>query len=199
VIDNLYAPQLNGDDGGRRAIATPPQLAQLGSVAGKTSMVLMSMGTNDIRFADIVVDCANPGDCQPFSPQLTRDMTSLAYRLPDAYAVVNGPSALSARRGRVAPIVILAYPSLVSLQDVGDCPHLTRHEADLGDRLVQQLDSVLAGAVRSARAWGVPAYLATDLQNAFPPRPHPVRAGGQAPPQLDQAPEPLRRRPENSR
>lgn len=173
VVDNLYAPQWNGDDEGRRAIATPPQLAQLGSVAGETTMVLMSMGGNDIRFADIVADCANPGDCQPFTQQLTRDMTSLAYRLPYAYeavdAVVNSPSAIAARRGTVAPIVILAYPSMVSLQDVGDCPHLTRREADLGDRLVQQLDSVLAGAVRSARARGVPAYLASDLQDAFRP------------------------------
>jgi hypothetical protein len=173
VVENLYAPQWNGDDEGRKAITTPPQLAQLGSVAGQTTMVLMSMGGNDIRFADIVAGCALPLDCQPFTQQLSRDMTSLAHRLPYAYeavdAVVNGPSALAARRGKVAPIVILAYPSLVSLQDVGDCPHLTRHEADRGDRLVQQLDSVLAGAVRSARAQGVPAYLATDLQDAFRP------------------------------
>ena len=173
VVENLYAPQWNGDDEGRKAIATPPQLAQLGSVAGETTMVLMSMGGNDIRFADIVAGCALPLDCQPFTQQLTRDMTSLAYRLPYAYeavdAVVNSPSALAARRGEIAPIVILAYPSLVSLQDVGDCPHLTRREADLGDQLVQQLDSVVAGAVRSARAQGVPVYLATDLQDAFRP------------------------------
>ncbi len=173
VVDNLYAPQWNGDDDDRKAIPVPSQLAQLGSVAAETTMVLMSMGGNDIHFADIVTDCAGLVDCQPFTEQLARDMTSLADRLPYAYeavdAVVNGESALAARGGTVAPIVILAYPSLVSLQDVGDCPHLTRHEADLGDRLVQQLDSVLAGAVRSARAQGVSAYLATDTEDAFRP------------------------------
>jgi hypothetical protein len=113
-------------------------------VAGKTTMVLISMGGNDIGFADIVANCALPLDCQPFTAQLARDMAALASRLPYAYeavdAVVNGRSALAARGGTVTPIVILAYPSLVSLQDVGDCPHLTRHEADLGDRLVQQVD-----------------------------------------------------------
>ncbi len=115
----------------------------------------------------------NPGNCDPFTAELTDRLDSLARRLPNAYravdAVVNGRDALAARDGRAAPIIVLGYPSLVSIQDVGKCPYLSRTDADRGDQLVRRLDGVLADAATAAREGGAPVYFAEDLLDAFRP------------------------------
>ena len=171
VVENLYSPQWNGDK--NQAIAAPPQLEALREIAGETRVVLLSMGGNDINFKGIVQDCAGAGDCHPFTPELADRMTWLARRLPTAYqavdSVVNSPDAIAARGGKVTPIIVLAYPSLVTIQDVGHCPYLSRDDADNGDALVHQLDTLLDNAVRTAQRRGTPVYFASDLEDAFRP------------------------------
>jgi hypothetical protein len=172
VLDNLHAPQWKGDGGHTRPV--PAQLDELRKVADDTSLVLLSMGGNDIDFEGIVQSCFWPHTtCDPFDADLADRTESLARRLPGAYrsvdAVVNSADAVSRRDGRRTPIVVLAYPSLVSLQDVGKCPHLDRTEADRGDLLVRRLNRVLDAAARTARETGAQVYFAADGEDAFRP------------------------------
>ena len=171
VLDNLHSPQWKGDDGFK--VPVPAQLDELRKIDGETSLVLLSMGGNDIDFEGIVKACVWQPVCDPFNADLANRMESLASRLPASYravdAIVNSRDALAHRNGRRAAVVVLAYPSLVSIQDVGRCPHLSRTEADRGDLLVHQLNRVLDNATRTARETGAQVYFAADGEDAFRP------------------------------
>jgi hypothetical protein len=171
VLDNLHSPQWKGELW--YTVPVPAQLDELRKISAETSLVLLSMGGNDIDFEGIVKACFWQPVCDPFNADLANRMESLARRLPASYravdAVVNSRDALAHRNGRRATIVVLAYPSLVSIQDVGKCPHLSRIEADRGDLLVRQLNRVLDNAARTARASGAQVYFAADGEDAFRP------------------------------
>ncbi len=171
VLDNLHSPQWKGDGG--YVVPVPAQLDELRKISGETSLVLLSVGGNDIDFAGIVKACFWQPVCDPFDAALAARVESLARRLPTAYravdAIVNSRDAVARRDGHRTAVVVLAYPSLVSIQDVGRCPHLTRTEADRGDLLVRQLNRVLDNATRAARETGARVYFAEDGEDAFRP------------------------------
>jgi hypothetical protein len=110
-------------------------------------------------------------------------------RLRDAYeavdATVNSPEALTGRNGRVAPIIVLAYPNLMPFyaKDRGFCSRLlSEAEVRFGAGVADRLNARIKQEVAAERAKGLPIYFAEDVQDALRPNhticdaePHAVR------------------------
>lgn len=170
VTGDFTAPQHTGDGD------VPPQLKELERIAGRTELVLLSIGGNDIGFSAIVKSCLLPGDCDPLHDDkldVEKKLRSLSARLLKTYralhASVNGADEVSQRDGRVAPIVVLAYPAPFSLQDTGGCSHLSRTEIERGDEVLTRLNGTVRNAVTKARAAKANVYFAEDTADAFRP------------------------------
>jgi lysophospholipase L1-like esterase len=92
------------------------------------------------------------------------------YRLVDA--AVNGPFDRLRRTGTVAPIVVLAYPSLVprSTDGRGSCSlNLSDDELQFGEEFTRLLNERIAATVAEARAEGLPIFFASDVEDALRP------------------------------
>ncbi|SDH30999.1 GDSL-type esterase/lipase family protein [Pseudonocardia oroxyli] len=150
-----------------------PQLRQLEDLPDSIGPVLLTMGGNDIGFAGIVKRCAGPGDCIAEDERTSELLDGLAERLAGAYAdidrVANSADRRAQRGGSMTPIIVLAYPQLVTRQNSNRCPALSRNEADQAVALVDKLNAQISAGVEQARAVGVPVLFAEDVSQALLP------------------------------
>ena len=165
--------------------------------AGPVDAVLFTVGGNDVDFAGIITRCVVDAGCQdslggpascvlpglcggvgmPNYEEETRGrIAGLAGSLTDVYravdATVNSPSDLDARDGRVAPVVVLAYPHLMPLNPHarGRCSvPIGPEEMVFANKIVDELNGMVAWTVERLHRQGVPIYFAADVAEAFLP------------------------------
>lgn len=167
VTGNLFAPNADRD--------VDAQLRRLAD--DEPGIVALTIGGNDIGFADVVKKCVKPADC-------TRDttwtastftriellQTSLEGSYRAAYGALNNRRAVDARDGRVVPIVVLAYPQVLPDWQRATCRGFTQSEVRFGNDVVARLNEVIGASVEAVAADGVPVYFAGNVQQAVLPR-----------------------------
>lgn len=152
------------------------QLRQIDALDQAPGLVVMTMGGNDIGFANIVTKCVKPGDCSQdtdFTTATYRDVASLQTSLEASYravdGVVNSAGALRSRSGVVAPVVVLAYPQVLPYWQRASCSGFTASEVKFANDVVNRLDSVIAASVATLAAEGRPVYVVGQVQDAVLP------------------------------
>ena len=153
ACSGAVAQDLHSPNTGNNVAAQLDQLRQVGErPAGPPPGVVMTMGGNDVGFADVIIYClvltcsdivsdafgldlpdVNTGDgyiiekFQLESFSTSEGPTTFAGMMADHYARINevlNSHWWKAERGTVAPIIVLAYPRPVPSVDVS-CPILT--------------------------------------------------------------------------
>jgi len=229
TTDNIVGPN--------RANNEPAQILRLAAEQQKEpiDLVLLTIGGNDIGFANIVETCVVWSQCHMIripvgadkdriracmdaqfdvvtlvinqvrgrsglevcDPAVTfrqlvlysidgvTEKLSRAYRAIDA--TVNSAEALASRNGKVAPIIVLAYPNLMPYRagssSQGFCSRfLSEQEVQFGSEVVDKLNATIKSVVLEERAAGLPIYFADDTAEALRPNhticdaePHAVR------------------------
>ncbi|MDQ1713561.1 MAG: Ca-activated chloride channel [Frankiaceae bacterium] len=149
-------------------------------------LVLMTLGGNDVDFVDIVTKCSLPGDCSDdlwgspvkvrghFEDRLRALPASFEYAVSLINSAVNSKKATASRGGKVAPIVILAYPQLfpTAVGRSAKCQgYVSGDEIRLANGILHDLDrtlSLTAESLRRSRP-SIPVYFAADVEEAFLP------------------------------
>lgn len=175
TTEHIRGSQQTGDPGARTGLR--PQLDQLRDVVEETAAVALTIGGNDVGFADVIIDCLvlnRDVACNPLSPQRLHRLATLEQRdLPrlyaDIHAVVNTPDAVAARDGLVAPVVVLPYATPVNRLGGRGCGDISPAEADRLRDYADALNAAIDRAVRTARDRGANVHLAADVQDAFLP------------------------------
>ena len=153
-------------DGSFRAASQLSQLRSLGSVPGA---VVLTLGGNDVNFAEIVTSCVT---WAPGAPACTDDPKLVASRLgavaglrvplTAAYKRIwlelNSPDRLAQRKGDFAPVVVLAYPQIAHEYRFGPCEPLNTAETKFANEMVMALDAEIKASVAAVRAEGYEVY-----------------------------------------
>ena len=159
------------------------QLDRLISSGTVPDLVLMSLGGNDVGFGPIITTCVfGPTDCTDDDngvvAQAQDKLDGLPQGLAAAYrgvnAVLNSERAIRAREGKVAPIVVMAYPQLFpdALGKAAHCQgHLEADEIAFANQLSRDLNGVIGATVAQLRGADrpVPVYFAADVAEAMLP------------------------------
>ncbi len=152
-------------------------------------LVLMTLGGNDLGFADIARDCALGQYCLGWFEttfekfDIPRAFGNTMYRAyEDVDSVVNSPEALAKRNGRTANIVVLPYVQLLpdaavksdgkTIRFVGtnSCfVGFSASEVWLLDNFLRDLNATLEAEVGRLRASGRPFHFAGPVERAFQP------------------------------
>lgn len=162
------------------------QLSQLRALKSIPGAVVMTLGGNDIGFADIVVKCVKPGSyCA--SPdyksetlaKIPKIENNLVASYEGAWRVLNRPANVDARKGAFAPLVVLAYPLAVHAEKFQACPlgviGLTGvvgvggfdvEETKFANRLVTTLNDTVEKSVQKARDDGIEIYYVDATEQA---------------------------------
>jgi hypothetical protein len=227
TTDNIYGPNEQNHEAS--------QVSQLAAAQqhDHVDLVLLTIGGNDIQFAEIIKTCVLWSQCHliriPTDPENVVDCfnaqfdlttltvnqvlghngldacePSISYRdlvigsigrikdqLRHTYvsvdATVNSPDALEDRGGKLAPIIVLAYPNLMPYRagsaSQGFCSRfLSEEEARFGSEVADLLNATINSVVEEERAQGLPIYFAQDVADALRPthticdaQPHAVR------------------------
>ena len=172
-----------------------PQLIQLEKALQgpkPPQAVLLSIGGNDVGFANLVTRCVKFPSCLPglVGGPLPGDYTDIYsyYRsratnvTPDINRVlraVNGtlntPARVAARGGTSAPIIVMPYPRIIppSFADVANpngCMFgLSGAELKFLNTFFDDLNTSVSLAALQLHNAGEPVYLASDVENAFQP------------------------------
>lgn len=136
-------------------------------------LVMMTFGGNDVGFADAIANAVQGSSRLP--ERSSEEWASLRNRLVNAYravnAVVNDPTAMAARRGTPAQILVLAYPIGIPSAGRGGC-FLGISQTEMaalyafGVRVNQEVE----GAVGEANSQnGVPIQYVSTVEQAFQP------------------------------
>jgi lysophospholipase L1-like esterase len=162
------------------------QLVRLRDGGYVPDLVLMTLGGNDVDFADIITKCALPGDCSDdiwgskvkvrghFEDRLAGLPASFEYAISLVNSVVNTPKARASRGGKVTPIVVLAYPRLfpTAVGKAAKCQgYVSGDEIRLANEIVRDLDLTLSLSAYSLRRRhpSIPVYFAADVEESFLP------------------------------
>lgn len=131
---------------------------QIDAVTADADVVTISIGGNDIGFADIMTDCVlNSLPCTRLDGQVTQALAALPARLDTIYQEVH-------RRAPKAMLLVVGYPQLVvdpAAAGLASCAGLTADES----RWVRQKGDELARVIRSAAESNGARYL--DASAAF--------------------------------
>lgn len=145
----------------------PPQVEnpQVFDVRGPVDVAFMTIGGNDVQFADILTDCIVGSDAFT-NPVLACDegwghvfaniamkRRQLRETYEAVYSAINAPGLVTAR-GAIAPLVILPYPNLVPARATGSCG-LDPDELRFAQRVVATLNETIENAVNDARSDGL--------------------------------------------
>ena len=169
VTGDLESPQANRTDQG--------QIAQLVDLDEPPAVVLMTLGGNDIEFANIIKRCVSSGaDCSDddvWVADAFRRIATLGPSLERGYeqvwSAVNRPGDIEARGGAVAPVVVLAYPQVLPEWQRGSCGGFETGEIKFGNEVVAALDDAVAHAVESMQKRGFSVYFADQVHGAVLP------------------------------
>ena len=124
-------------------------------------VAFMTIGGNDIGFADILTACVtgsdwpNPNlDCDESYEYMPQQMIMYKETLKNTYKrvynAINAPDMITSR-GHVAPLVILPYPNVVPKKATGSCG-MDAGELAFAQRLVNSLNATIEEAVGEVRA-----------------------------------------------
>ncbi|MFC7961307.1 VWA domain-containing protein [Rhodococcoides kroppenstedtii] len=186
VTADFYQSQRSGrQDEYEDRIPQPPQLSVLRGEAlasKQTTAVLVSIGGNDVGFADFVIACIfRPAACGPksttswpstFGSGIAGATNSIMRVYRDVDRAVNDSTALQHRGGQVAPIVVVPYPRIVPTPSAatGGC-QLGVSAQDISgiNEMIDMLNAVLRTGVQTLSGQGRPFYYASDVVEAFQP------------------------------
>jgi GDSL-like lipase/acylhydrolase family protein len=124
------------------------QLAQLEYVTPSARLVTLTIGGNDLGFAEIVVKCLLPGNCSRWrlAKRVEAGLGTIGAQLTAAYVAV---------RERMDPdgqLVVAGYPRLFVDDERADCKHfISESEAEWINSIALKGDRRIAEAVRAAR------------------------------------------------
>lgn len=146
-------------------------------------LALMTIGGNDLGFTDIVGLCAVMQHCEgPGGPGAFTNarLQALPNTLHDTYALVdstlNDKANLVRRNGRVAPLLVLAYPDPVplaaGLRYVFCSLEFTPLELQFLQSVVTRLNDAARSAAALLRSEGKPVYFVDDTEDALQPDHH---------------------------
>lgn len=151
------------------------QVSQLdaGYLDGNTTLVTLSIGGNDMRFAQIVVACieaqiTSAGDCSgtvlpgDVSDVITESADRIANEIPASIATL-----LSEIRERApnAQIALVGYPKL--FESGSACVGIAEDNMDWLNDVSDALDDALAAAAAAANAPGEPDVYFVDPRSEF--------------------------------
>lgn len=161
-----------------------PQLAQLGGLDEAPGAVFLTLGGNDIGFADIMTRCFT-SDCtktEGYTDRVLGYAGNVGWQLKKVYrevvAEANTAARIEERDGEIAPVIVSPYPDLLWSPSQGSCSSLATPLGDALDDYVWRLDSqeiafgrslvlTLNNAIRKAvadlQAEGLPVYFADDV------------------------------------
>ena len=176
---DLLTPQL--DSGALKANA---QLSQLDSLSGAPGAAVVTLGGNNVGFSSIVTQCVAPN--QPCTDDKdwvnsaleaakTNGLESdLVRAYENIWRVLNQPRFVTARGGRYAPLIVLAYPQVDWNYQNGKCQlNLTRdldeNETKFANRFEATLNQTTSEAVVQAQANGFGVVYSSATYNAFLP------------------------------
>ncbi|HLS77097.1 MAG TPA: GDSL-type esterase/lipase family protein [Nocardia sp.] len=148
----------------------------------------LSMGGNDIGFADIVADCLRnecgledaEADGTPTYGLLQDSTLSAKIRsltaadaLPSTYTrlhdALNIQRYLDDRGGREAPLFVLAYPKpFPEITGIG-CGEFTAREVTFANKVVDELNNAIARAVNTAAGAGRSIHFIHSVEHAMQP------------------------------
>jgi len=183
---DFYSP---GRDG------TPPQLRQLAELPEAPGAVVMTLGGNDIGFADIIRQCV-VDSCDRNAEQVAvweqwaDSMRQLATVYEDVWRTINLPERRAQRDGAYAPVIVLAYPQVTHATKYGACgsvrvdglplkPTLGAGEVKVANDLAAHLDAALRAGVADARDAGYEVYFVAETADLALPD-HTLCDGAQA-------------------
>jgi Mg-chelatase subunit ChlD len=136
--------------------------------------VFLTMGGNDVGFADIVVQCLIGSLCA-VNPALHADVQKKTAQLPEQLAsmylaidrTVNSPAEIARRGDRVAPIVVLPYPGIVPSNPLSFCMDFDPLELSYANAVLTDLNAAVSKAVTQANLGGALGLLyASPVVNA---------------------------------
>lgn len=145
----------------------PPQIQNhlLAENDEPVDVAFMTIGGNDIHFAQILTDCLIGNDL-PINPVLSCDegwgyvlggialrKTQFMRTYEEVYSAINSPESLN-ERGRIAPLVILPYPNLVPAQASGKCG-LDPDELRFAQSLINTLNETIENSISELRSDGL--------------------------------------------
>lgn len=168
--------------------AKKSQIAQLEDLGVAPSLGVMTIGGNDIGFADVVTMCLHPtiplgcADQGFFDAKLSH-ATNIEIFLDETYRAVwsalNTPAMREARGGAYAPLVVLPYPQITWKESRGTCrlAHtsgvapgaFTPAELIVAETIANRLNLSIKHAVESAREDGYEVYYANGVDQSLRP------------------------------
>lgn len=177
VVNNMESAQYVGD-----AEENRPQFAQLRDMDVKPDLVVLTLGGNDIGFGDIIKGCLGPSNCSESDlrtktavkiaalnqPQDTTKPGSLTQAYLDIYETLNAHDA-EAKRKRVAPLLVLAYPLVLPVTNTTKCAGFSQTEVVFAKGVIASLNTTIERAVRLAAEGGRHIYFVGDTSRAVQP------------------------------
>lgn len=156
---------------------TPPQLTALNALPQVPGLAYITVGGNDIGFANIVKGCMM-GDCVADGQKVTDafvDAKEAKDMLVDTYLQVldeiNSEDKVSARKGKLAPLIVSPYPDMLWGANRGACMSpvagtnlgFSARELTFGKQLLGLLNGSARKAVEDLQGRGYPIYFAEDV------------------------------------
>ncbi len=110
---------------------------QIRSVSSGTDIVTVTIGGNDIGFADLIVQCTLLDCSRSLDRTRSRLSSFLGPRLDTVYEAIE-------RRAPDARVVVLGYPRMFSGASCPATPGITSIERSKANRLADRLDRLIA-------------------------------------------------------
>lgn len=120
---------------------------QLGTLSGDTDYVTMTIGGNDVGFADVITECALPGWISNCTGAINAGYTILNTQLPTRY------STLFATIGDKAPnatIIVGGYPRLFNGRDCNWATFFSGTEMSKLNKATDDLDALIKTRTEAA-------------------------------------------------
>lgn len=159
-----------------------PQIGQLRKLEVKPDLLVVTVGGNDIGFANIVRNCVNVGACdsedyrrEVFTkvselnePAVSGELGRLSRLYQFLYSVINDKAAVDRRHG-AAPVLVLAYPAIMPRDVRGLCSGFSQSETAFANQVLERLNAEIATAVTQAAKDGRQIYFVDQTANAVQP------------------------------
>lgn len=174
VGHDLFKPQYASDSPpGASPIVDTGQLIKLDQ-GPAPSGVMLTIGGNDIGFAEVLRECAVAVSCAAwphFTSKIHKRVSDLdlAGTYTEVYRRANTESMIRDRSGATAPVLVLAYPLLYPYAGSRKCGGLSQGELKFGTDLGHRLNRKLQAEVDKARKLGAEVHFVSDVEQAFQP------------------------------
>jgi len=156
-----------------RADRASAQFTQLDSLDRLPGAVVMSIGGNDVGFAEIVGKCFIPSKdgCAKDTEWMTSKYQTIAgmgEKLRTSYIEtwkhLNSQYYVDHRDGRFAPVMVLSYPQITQDARFGACGNFSVEELQFMEKLGIALNAKIKASVAEVRAAGYEVYYVDSTQ-----------------------------------